>query len=375
MSQFLRRHRWWLAGQVVLWVAVAAVLRAAVIPAERCPPATPATVTRGIDAAAAWLVRGQQPDGRFTYGFDRDTGRVATGYNTTRHAGVMDALYRTGHIASADAGLRWARANMVRRDGWTALAPVGEQANVGANALLVVALLHRREATGSPRWDGLARRLARLIVVQTRPDGSVLQYRDAAGDAVPGRYGLYSTGEAFFALAFMARTFPGEGWEVPAHRIVDYIATRRERKEGYAYRLSDHWATYGLEALDAADGLTPLERDYARRLAGYFGWLVRYASQHTGTPLAFSASGASLGTDGEGVAAMRRLAVADPALADLRAPLAARSVCLGGILLDRQTLDAADPRERGAWFDGGYTQMDDQQHAIAALIGAREALR
>lgn len=375
MSHFLRRHRWWLAGQVVLWVAVAAVLRAAVIPAEHCPPATPATVTRGIDAAAGWLVRGQQPDGRFMYGFDRDTGQVATGYNTTRHAGVMDALYRTGHVVSADAGLRWARANLVDRDGWTAFAPLGEQPNAGANALLVVALLHRREATGSPRWDGLARRLARFIVAQTQADGSVLQYRDLAGAAVPGRYGLYSTGEAFFALAFMARTFPGEGWEAPAHRIVDYIATRRERKEGYAYRLSDHWATYGLEALDAADGLTPVERDYARRLAGYFGWLVRYDSQHTGTALAFSASGASLGTDGEGVAAMRRLAAADPGFADLRERLAARSVCLGGILLDRQTRDAADPRERGAWFDGGYTQMDDQQHAIAALIGAREALR
>ena len=375
MSQFLRRHRWWLAGQVVLWVAVAAVLRAAVIPAERCPPATTASVTRGIDAAAAWLVRGQQPDGRFMYGFDRDTGQVATGYNTTRHAGVMDALYRTGHIASADAGLRWARDNLVSQDGWTALAPLGEEANVGANALLVVALLHRREATGSPKWDDLARRLSRFIVAQTQADGSVLQYRDYAGRPVPGRYGLYSTGEAFFALAFMARTFPGEGWEAPAHRIVDYIATRRERTEGYGYRLSDHWATYGLEALDAADGLTPVERHYARTLAGDFGWLVRYASQHTGTPLAFSASGASLGTDGEGVAAMRRLAVADPAFADLRDRLAQRSVCLGGILLHRQTIDAADPRERGAWFDGGYTQMDDQQHAIAALIGTREALR
>ena len=115
--------------------------------------------------------------------------------------------------------------------------------------------------------------------------------------------------------------------------------------------------------------------DYARWLAGYFGWLVRYESQHAGRSLAFSGSGASLGTVGEGTAALRRLAVADPALAGLRGPLAERSVCLGGILLDRQSAGAADPRERGAWFDGGYTQMDDQQHAIAALIGTREALR
>lgn len=376
MGSLWRRHRWWLIGQVVLWVAVVAVLRAAVVPAERCPPATPATLAAGIDAGAAWLVRGRHADGRYTYGFHRDTGMAATGYNTTRHAGVMDALYRTGHTRSADAGLAWALRNLVTHDGWAALAPAGEQANVGANALLVVALLHRRQATGDPRWDGLAHRLSRFIVSQTQADGSVLQYWDAGtGAPVPDRYGKFSTGEAFFALALMARTFPGEGWESPAHRIVDYVATRRDRAEGNSYRPSDHWAAYGLEALQAADGLTPVETDYARWLAGYFGWLVRYESQHVGRSLAFSESGASLGTVGEGTAALRRLAVADPALADLRGPLADRSACLGGILLDRQVTGAADPRENGAWFDGGYTQMDDQQHAIAALIGAREALR
>jgi hypothetical protein len=264
----------------------------------------------------------------------------------------------------------------VTQDGWTALAPPTERANVGANALLVVALLHRREATGSTRWDGLARRLSRFIVSQTEADGAVLQYWDArTGAPVPGRYGKFSTGEAFFALALMAGAFPDEGWEAHAHRIVDYVATRRDREEGNTFRPSDHWAAYGLEALAAADGLTAVERDYARWLAGYFGWLVRYESQHAGRSLSFSDSGASLGTVGEGTAALRRLAAADPALADLRAPLAERSVCLGGILLDRQATGAADPRERGAWLDGGYTQMDDQQHAIAALIGTREALR
>jgi hypothetical protein len=371
-----RRHRGWLIGQAVLWVAVVAVLRAAVVPAERCPPATPAAVERGIEAGAAWLVGGQGPDGRYLYGFHRDTGTEATGYNTTRHAGVMDALYRVGETRSADAGLAWARRNLVEGDGWTALAPPGERANVGGNALLVVALLHRREATGSPRWDGLARRLSRFIASQTEADGAVLQYWDPeTGRSVPERYGKFSTGEAFFALALMADAFPGEGWEDPAHRIAAYIATRRDHEEGNTFRPSDHWAAYGLEALAAADRLTATERDHARWLAGYFGWLVRYESQHAGRSLSFSDAGASLGTVGEGTAALHRLSVADPALADLRAPLAERSVCLGGILLDRQAAGAADPRERGAWFDGGYTQMDDQQHAIAALIGTREALR
>jgi hypothetical protein len=33
------------------------------------------------------------------------------------------------------------------------------------------------------------------------------------------------------------------------------------------------------------------------------------------------------------------------------------------------------PEERGAWFQDDYTQMDDQQHAISALLGALPSLR
>jgi hypothetical protein len=46
------------------------------------------------------------------------------------------------------------------------------------------------------------------------------------------------------------------------------------------------------------------------------------------------------------------------------------------VLVDRQVSGDEENRlARGAWFDDGYTQMDDQQHAIAALLGAREVLR
>ena len=78
----------------------------------------------------------------------------------------------------------------------------------------------------------------------------------------------------------------------------------------------------------------------------------------------------------EATAALWRLTREDPRLSDLRSDLADRTSCLGGILVDLQ--DPAtdpDPRARGAWFADGYTQMDDQQHAMAALIGARDVLR
>jgi hypothetical protein len=361
----------------VLWVVGAALLRAAVVPGESCPPVSAPAVQRAIDEGSAWLVRGQREDGRFLYGYSSSRDEVSSDYNSTRHAGVLDALYRVGRIRAADAGLRYVLDNLITHDGWTAFAPPGEDASVGANALVVVALVHRRQATHDERFDGIARRIARFLLAQQRADGSVLQYwRPATGRSVPGVVGKFSTGEAFYALALMRGTFPGEGWERPAHRVAGYLATRRDEAEGHSIRQADHWAAYGLAAL-APVGLTDTEAGYARWLAGYFGFLIRFDSQHTGRPLnPLSESGAALGTTGEATAALWRLAGIDPRLADLRDELGDRSACLAGILIDRQVAPAsANPRARGAWFANGDTQMDDQQHAVAALLGASEALR
>ena len=373
---FWRRYRWWIVGQAVVWIAGAATLRAAIVPAEECPPVGATAIGRGIDEGAAWLVRGQRDGGRFLYGYHADTGAVNPGYNSTRHAGVMDALYRLGRTESADAGLAFVRRNLIARDDWAAFAPAGEDANVGGNSLLVVALLHRREATGETRYDPLIHRLARFVLSQARADGSVLQYWSReTGRPVPDVTGKFATGEAFYALAFMNAVFPGEGWEEPARRVVDYLATRRDVAEGNTVRPSDHWAAYGLATLAPA-GLSEVEVDYARLLSGYFGFLVRLESQRVGRALnPFSESGASLGTVGEGTTALWRLAGEEPRLADLRDDLGERSACLAGILVERQAAPSSpDPRERGAWFADGYTQMDDQQHAVAALLGAGQAL-
>ena len=124
--------------------------------------------------------------------------------------------------------------------------------------------------------------------------------------------------------------------------------------------------------------LEPLERALlVFTMAGYFGYLIRYESQHQGSALnRLSESGASLGTDGEAAAALWRLAGTEPRLADLRGRLGDRVSCNAGVLVDRQVQPGnPNPLARGAWFADGYTQMDDQQHAIAALLGAHEVLR
>lgn len=360
----MREHRRWLIRQAAFWAVGAAVLRLVVVPAESCPPVDGAAVQRSIDAAVAWLERGQREDGRFLYGYSLGKAGVSSAYNTTRHAGVVDVLYRAGHLRAGDAGLEYVLDHLVDHDGWTAFAPHGEDANVGANALALAALVHRRQATGDRRYDALARRIARFLVDQLQPEGSILKYwSPATARPVPGVYGKYSTGEALWALALMR-------WDRPAHRIAAYLATKRDEAEGYAIRLADHWAAYGLAELAPA-GLTDVEVAYARRQAGYFGFLIRLESQH-----GLLESGADLGTMGEATAALWRLAGSDPRLADLRHDLGERTSCLAGILVRRQVDPTApSPHARGAWFADGYTQMDDQQHGIAALLGALEVLR
>jgi hypothetical protein len=371
-----RKHRRWLVGQVALWGVLAVVLRVAVVPAETCPRVDAAAVERAADAGGDWLVRGQRDDGRFLYGYSKDTERVSSDYNTTRHAGVLSALYMLGPVDAADAGLGYVRRNLISHDDWTAFAPIGESVDVGANSLLIVALMQRREATGERRFDRLAKRVGRFVVSQQQADGSILQYwQRYAERSVPGVFGKFSTGEALYALALLDRAFPDDGWERPARRVAEYVATRRDEVEG-GFREPDHWAAYGLATL-APSGLTVAEVEYARWLAGYFGYLIRYESQHRGSALnQLSESGASLGTDGEAAAALWRLAGADPRLADLRGRLGDRVRCSAGVLVDGQVSARNGNRlARGAWFADAYTQMDDQQHAIAALLGANEVLR
>ena len=376
-----------LVPHAAVFVLGAAVLRLAVVPAEVCPPIDAGQARVAVAEAAAWLERGVQPGGRYTYGYFRERDAVSDDYNITRHAGVMMGLYRlaaeTGDeqaLAAGDHGLRFVRANLVRRDGWAAFAEAGQEARLGASALAVAALVHRRLATGDRGEDGLMRALGRFLVAQQLPDGRVLgSWSPQTEAAVPGVYAKFGTGEALWALALLNRLFPDEGWERPARRLARYVATRRDDVEGYVLTFPDHWAAYALADL-GPELLGEPEIAYARRLAGAFGLVSRLEAQSgeeglrrffRGEP----ASGAGLGSIGEGLAGLWRLSEADARLGDLSADLAERLRCTAGRTVARQVTAAEAallPRPelaRGAWFsEDGYTQMDDQRHPLAALL-------
>lgn len=380
---------------IALWAAFAAFLRVAVVPPERCHVAGPGEIESAAVEAQRWMVRAQQPDGRYVYEYDRDANTIARDYNEVRHAGVTMALYQAAGrhgdaaaLAAADRATAWMTANLVRREGWAALTlPGDDRAALGASALMLVSLAERRLATGDPVHDGLMRELGRFLVAMQRPDGG-FHVAWVVGEGEPDRIGTskYYPGEALWALALLHEAFPAEGWDRPAWLALDFVTMRRDEVEHVDFPpLADQWAAYGLAEM-AEWGLSDAHIDYARRLAARFGLVTRVEAQREGDPLGTLLRGrktraAGMGTWVEAMGSLWRLASTDERMADLRPKLEERLACAASIMAARQVREddarryARPELARGAWFRAGLTRMDDQQHAFSGLRYAADAQR
>jgi small neutral amino acid transporter SnatA (MarC family) len=380
--------RAWRAGLTLALILIAVF--AVVAPPERCPSVTATDLRGSAQAAVGWFVRNQEPDGSWLYLYDADEDSVASEYNTVRHAGVTMGLYQAaaaglpGALGSADRGTAWALDRLLEREGWTALSTPGD-IDTGATALFVAGLTIRREATRDPRYDAVLRRLGRFLLAQTEPSGAVLASYDRLRDQpVAGEYSKYYTGEAYWALTRLHRAFPGEGWGEAAGRVGAYLAASRDEVEDHWPPILDHWAAYGMAETVAfpersEPPLTEDELSYARRQAELFGVQTRWISQRLGpwgglVRGSYVPRGGYYGVIGEALTGWWLAAREDPRLSALRAPIAARATCVAGLAIEEQSdredaADSAQPaRVEGAWFRDGETRMDDQQHALAAVL-------
>ncbi|MFW2332686.1 hypothetical protein [Ilumatobacter sp.] len=360
-------------------------------PPERCPHLTAAELRAASVAAADWLIDNQNADGTWLYEYDRVADFETDDYNVVRHAGVMSSLYQAGArdidgaIESADRGLEWALDHLVERDGWAGVT-TGTTIQAGTNALLLAALVERRLATGDTTYDPLMEELATFLDDQVEPSGALLAYYDLEPDRPrPDTYSIYYTGEAYWALGRLHTVDPTAGWGATADRMGNYMATVRDDVEDIWPPLADHWSGYGLAETAAfpdrspGEPLTEEEIEFVRRQGGLIGQRVRSISQRFGpwgvaVRGTFTPRGGGYGVFGEGLAGLWRAAELDDRLVDERAPLAERTLCISGLAVDAQvTADEAasypDPSKvEGAWFIDDLTRMDDQQHALSALL-------
>jgi hypothetical protein len=339
-----------------------------------------------VEAGVGWLGANQGADGRFLYRYDRDQQRVLPGYVITRHAGTLVALEQAralgvpGAADTADRGTAWALDELTPlSDGRAALTD-----DVGATALLAAALVERDRTVGDHRDDQVLARLGRFLASAVAADGAVIATWDLVADRpVEGTRSPFATGEVLWALAQLHSELPGMGFDEPARRVSRYLATRRDDAERRLPPVSDHWASYGFAEMAAwPDGddaaLTTDDLAYARRQAGLFGAQTRFESQRRDHGLARLTRGeqaltSGLGTVGEGLGGVRRLASVDRRLHVDRATVDRRLACVASMLVARQA-HGGGRRVDGAWFRSGVTQVDDQQHAISALLAALPVL-
>lgn len=370
------------------WLLVAGVVSVAVHP-EGCRRPDDDELTTGARLAVEWFGNNLRSDGRFVYRYDRDRAVEEPGYNDTRHAGVLWSLWQAEADGIAGAGdiaeRGFAYVSSRIRD--TVIGPVfgvGQRPGSGATGLLVAALDERRATTGRTDLDDLLRRLGRTLAGVVGDDGSVSADIDV--EAGPGsERSPFFTGEVMWALARLHLTFPDEGFDEPARRIRRYLVEDRDRVESPWPPVSDHWGAYAFETMDRWPDppvITTQEEEWRSRQLGLFSLQVRYESQRQGGvtrltrgPIALAAG---VGTLGEGLGNhLLQLARNGDRSADI-APLTDRADCAAALLVDRQVTvaDAAGDREpartAGAWFRLGDTQMDDQQHALSALLLLRD---
>ncbi|MEZ5244213.1 MAG: hypothetical protein R2707_03885 [Acidimicrobiales bacterium] len=373
-----------LARAAAGWILVAGVVAVAVHP-ERCRRPTDEELRTAAGLAVDWFADNIGADGRFVYRYDRDRAVEEPGYNDTRHAGVMWSLWQAEADGIPGAGDVAEKAfdYVSSRIQDTVIGPVfgvGSRPGSGSTGLLVAALDERRVATGRTDLDELLVDLGHTLVGVVNDDGSVSA--DIGVESGPGpTRSPFFTGEVMWALARLHLGFPDEGFDEPALRVRRYLVADRDRVESPWPPVSDHWGAYAFETMDRwpdPPAITAAEEEWRSRQLGLFSLQVRYESQRQGGitrmtrgPIALAAG---VGTLGEGLGNhILQLQRNGTRTADLSA-LRERADCAAGLLVDRQVspLDGEDDthpeRTTGAWFRLGDTQMDDQQHALSALL-------
>jgi hypothetical protein len=366
------------AAVTAAYVLVLATVHLTVAAPESCRAPSAAEARAAAAAGAGWLVRHQARDGTYTYLVD-DEGRDLGGYNVVRHAGVTLALFQAAGataddalLTAADRATTWMLDRLRTRGDGAALVD-GSIAPLGASALMLAALAERRTVTGDTAHDETMAALGRFLVSMQRANGDFFVSADlAAGTVDRERTSPYFAGEALWALARLHRGLPDDAWQRSARRAAHFVAVERDDRDFVPVGpLNDHWGAYAFAEM--ADW--PLADDvaaYARRIAARFDLLIRWEAQRdAGAPYSWTHGpvkrAAAVGTWLEGHGALARLASRDARLADLDGAITERAACAAGVLVARQRV-TTDERLAGAWFAGGESRMDDQQHAISGLL-------
>lgn len=345
--------------------------------------------------AGDYLVRMQLEDGSFHYSYDpvkdRTSRRV---YNIVRHGGAVYSLFElyaaTREARYLDAARRGAlylktRFRPAREKGAVYVIDNDGKAKLGAAGLALLALARQIELDPGSADRESANKLAKMILVMQRADGSFISYYTVRGDEPRGSVSLYYPGEAILGLMHLFKTSGDLKLLRAARRGADYLIESQRKMNPLP---SDAWLIQALEALHKT-GREQKEdaqkyADHALRLAERM-----IADQYTANDPAGYAGGFGPGPPrttpaaarAEGLVAAYRIArsIDDPRAARIAASLGASA----RFQLSQQFTAASgnglrNPERALGGFRESLTSMririDYVQHNISSLLGVAYTL-
>jgi hypothetical protein len=341
-------------------------------------------------AGGDYLVRVQKPDGSFHYSYAALEDRFSTrAYNILRHAGAAFSLfdlYRATRAARyLDAARRAVSFLKTRfrpsRDSSAIYVLDNDgKAKLGANGLALLALTRQMELDPKSADSESAVKLANLILLMQRKDGSFDSYYRIRGDEPQGSVSLYYPGEAIFGLVQLFRFNRDKRLFDSARRGAEYLIKSERRMASLP---PDAWSMQALEALFKVER-TP---DYAEHAIALAEAMI--AQQYTEHDAPVYAGGFRPGlprstpaaSRAEGMLAAYRLARAtkDSRASKIAAALKASTRFQLSQQFDMDNSFFLPDADRAAGgFREGITSMririDFVQHNISSLLGVAEAL-
>lgn len=185
---------------------------------------TDGDVRDGAMAAARYLARGLDEQGRFRYLVDAPTNRTLPGYDWPRHAGATYFLAQAAAL-SGDPALRAAALSAAAWLRDHAMLACGEHrcigdenvVDVGSTSLAVLAFAEIAQTRLDATYASVVPELTAFLRGQQRPDGEFMHQYDRAGRRPIDVQLLYYTGEAALSLS-RAASLGGDPRDLEAAR-------------------------------------------------------------------------------------------------------------------------------------------------------------
>ena len=203
---------------------------------------TAASLDQSMRYGADWLLRMQEPSGRFQYWYRPDQDRFSPEFNDNflRQAGTafsLTAVYEmTGkpqYMDAAQKNLQYQLGFIEMLDSDKAYFLFQKKAKLGGIALPMLSMLKLRELTGTTEYDAHLLRLSNMILFLQEKYGtgqykSTYVYRgDYEYEKNKGWESRIYPGEAMLALASMYRAFDDERYRKSVDWALDFYSRKR----------------------------------------------------------------------------------------------------------------------------------------------------